>query len=170
MNRLTIEIITCIVLSVGFYLFGVNNEAIKWELKFKTEQEKQLKEFITKIQVQATHTQNVLNESKAKEQQSWELYKNAEENYTNAMSDNDTLRVRIKKCTSTNSTGNMYNTSSSSSVGNGANEEQAELPDSVKRSLTEIGYRADKCEAKLIALQSYIGTLNNTCLVTKDKE
>jgi len=170
MNRLIIELAICSLLVVSSYFFGVSNEATKWELILKTEQKKQLEEFISKIQLQATHTQTVLNQSKAKEKEAWELYETAEQNYTNVVADNNSLRVRIKQYTTTTKSGNLYNSTTSTDLGNGASEGQAELSDSAKRGIAEIGLRADRCEAKLVALQGYIDTLPKACLVTTIKE
>lgn len=170
MNRLHIELVVCILLGVSAYFFGVSTESTKWELKFKTAQQEQLKEYISKIQTQVVHTQNVLNESKLKEKSAWELYETAEQNYTNVVSDNNSLRVRIKQCTTTIKSGNLHNSTTSTDLGNGASEGQAELSNSAKRGIAEVGLRADRCEAKLVALQGYIDTLPKACLVTTIKE
>lgn len=86
------------------------------------------------------------------------------------MSDNDSLRVRIKQCTTSNQSGNVHNSTTSTDLGNVTSEGQAELSDSAKRGIAEIGLRADRCEAKLVALQDYIDTLPKACIVTTIKE
>lgn len=170
MNRLVIELVICSLLVVSSYFFGVSNESNKWELILKTEQKKQLEYYVSKIQLQAIHTQTVLNQSKAKEKDAWELYETAEQNYTNVVSDNDSLRVQIKHCTTITKSGNLHNSTTSTDLGNGTSEGQAELSDSAKRSIAEVGLTADRCEAKLVALQGYIDTLPKACLVTTIKE
>lgn len=170
MNRLVIELVICSLLVVSSYFFGVSNESNKWELILKTEQKKQLEDYVNKIQIQAIHTQTVLNQSKTKEKEAWGLYETAEQNYTDAVSNNTSLRVRIKQCTTTTKSGNLHNSTTSTDLGNGASEGQAELSDSAKRGIAEVGLRADRCEAKLVALQGYVDTLAKTCLVTTIKE
>lgn len=83
------------------------------------------------------------------ELKAWEQYQNAqiESDRLNSELESRPWRVRIY-CPA----GNQQ----AASVGDGKTAEYAELPDSVARSITAIGRDADRCEAKLKALQDFI--------------
>lgn len=147
-----------VIIAAGFmgYKFGHDSVMADWQTE-RAEVNKATSDALIKMQQQRD---NLEREMKQKEAAAWEKYQNAQTE-SDRLSDelaNIPWRVRIVRqpadCP-------VSGDSSTSSLDDGARH-SAELPEETSRGLVAIGRDADRCEAKLSALQDWVKTLVDT--------
>lgn len=152
-NPLTIKIAIALGLlaltAIGGYRVGHDSVMNEW-LTEKSAISDATANTLTKLNEQRKQKDKAAEQS---EKEAWEKYQNAqvENDRLNTELANWPWRVRVI----TKAASCSVPDSTSTSVGDGAREQFAELPASTSRSVAAIGRDADRCEAKLKAMQDW---------------
>lgn len=153
-NPLTIKIIAAlgllVVSALGGYKYGHDSVMSDWNQEKANTSAATAQALITLNEYRARQ-EILLNKS---ETAAWEQYQNAqtENDKLNNELDNRPWRVRVI----TQPSDCPMRDTDAASVGDGITEQYAELPAATTRSIATIGKDADRCEAKLKALQDYV--------------
>lgn len=159
-NPLTIKIIAALGLlalsAFGGYKYGHDSVMNEWLAEKSAISDATVKALIT-LNEQRKQKESELSQS---EKSAWEQYQHAqtENDRLNYELSNRHWRVRVI----TKADNCSVQDTESSSVGDGAAEQYAELPEQTSRSIAAIGRDADQCEAKLKALQDYVKIVVDT--------
>lgn len=132
------------------YDYGHDSVMSDWQAE-RAETNSKTADALKLLMRQRDETERSLSESESK---AWEKYRNAdqENERLNRELAERPWRVRIERAACDNVSSNTR----AASVGNGEAGEYAELSREAARRVAAIGREADRCEAKLKALQDYV--------------
>lgn len=156
MNPTTIKIVVAVaamtLAGYGGYKFGRDSVMADWQSE-RAEINKATANALIRMQELQNHLETQLRDNEAK---AWKEYQNAQSEADRLAGElaNRPWRVRVERP----ACGNLPGDSGAASVGDGK-EYEAELPAETSRRIIEIARDADRCEAKLNALQGYIDSI-----------